>query len=96
VPEQSLIHLKRRTLPTPTATMPDHPAADSPKAIGLALLTRAESSGKQVLLYEPQGVLGGTFTCARCQAAALQPDLMTHSADCGYASGPRRNPITGG
>jgi hypothetical protein len=48
-------------------------------------LTRAEARGKQVLLYAPQGPLGGIFVCSRCGASALQPDLLDHRADCPYA-----------
>ena len=47
----------------------------------------AEARGKQVLLYEPLGPLGGTFTCSRCGAAALQPDLLDLRPDCAYVSG---------
>ncbi len=48
----------------------------------------AEASGKMVLLYEPSGLLGGTFTCSRCGASAPQPDLLDHLPDCGYLFGP--------
>lgn len=47
-------------------------------------LSDAEARGKQVLLYTPGGALGGSFSCARCRAVALQPDLLVHAADCRY------------
>lgn len=50
------------------------------------VLQEAEARGKQVLLYQPAGVLGGTFTCARCGMNAVQPDLLLHVADCPYAA----------
>jgi hypothetical protein len=50
-------------------------------------LINAEARGKQVLLYTPDGALGGSFTCARCRAVALQPDLLVHASDCRYSSG---------
>jgi len=53
-------------------------------------LARAEERGKQVLLYAPQGPLGGIFVCSRCGASALQPDLLDHRADCLYARARRR------
>lgn len=53
-------------------------------------LTRAEERGKQVLLYAPQGPLGGLFVCTRCGASALQPDLLDHRDDCLYARARRR------
>jgi hypothetical protein len=47
-------------------------------------LSDAEARGKQVLLYTPGGALGGSFSCARCRAVALQPDLLVHAATCPY------------
>lgn len=47
-------------------------------------LARAEHRGKQVLLYAPNGPLGGVFVCSRCGASELQPDLLDHRADCLY------------
>lgn len=47
-------------------------------------LARAERRGRQVLLYAPDGPLGGTFTCTRCAATALQPDLLVHRTACFY------------
>ncbi len=47
-------------------------------------LARAENRGKHVLLYAPQGPLGGFFACSRCGASELQPDLLDHRADCPY------------
>lgn len=47
-------------------------------------LVRAEQRGKQLLLYVPQGPLGGSFACSRCGASELQPDLLDHRAGCPY------------
>jgi hypothetical protein len=40
--------------------------------------------GQQVLIYSPEGALGGTFTCTRCRAEAWQPDLLQHAPFCPY------------
>lgn len=65
--------------------MPREPAPPvSPRACE-QVLAEAEVRGKQMLLYEPVGPLGGNFTCVRCGAVALQPDLLTHAAGCRYA-----------
>jgi hypothetical protein len=53
-------------------------------------LARAETRGKQVLVYAPQGPLGGVFGCSRCGASALQPDLIDHRNDCLYRPAARR------
>ena len=53
-------------------------------------LARAEERGKQVLLYAPNGPLGGIFVCSRCGASAWQPDLLDHRADCAYRTPPPR------
>ena len=53
-------------------------------------LARAETRGKQVLVYAPQGPLGGVFACSRCGASALQPDLIDHRDDCPYRPTRRR------
>jgi hypothetical protein len=57
-----------------------------------AELARAEVRGKQVLLYAPDGVLGGLFVCSRCAASALQPDLLDHRGDCPYRPVASRGP----
>jgi hypothetical protein len=54
-------------LPTPTPTPAPAP--------GLA-------PGQQLLLYTPEGPLGGTFTCLHCRAQAWQPALLQHGAGC--------------
>ncbi len=38
--------------------------------------------GQQLLLYTPEGPLGGTFTCLHCRAQAWQPALLQHGAGC--------------
>lgn len=43
--------------------------------------------GQQLLIYSPDGPLGGTFTCSPCRAQAWQPDLLQHAP--GYAYGPQ-------
>jgi hypothetical protein len=65
-------------------SVPDTKPQLSPSSNALEL---AEARGKQVLLYEPQGVLGGTFSCARCGEVAIQPDLLQHAPNCPYVSG---------
>jgi hypothetical protein len=49
-----------------------------------ANLARAEQRGRQVLLYAPDGPMGGSFACTRCIATALQPDLLVHREGCPY------------
>ena len=63
--------------PPSTAQHPPMPSRESE-------LARAEQRGKQVLLYAPQGPLGGVFACSRCGASELQPDLLDHRRDCPY------------
>jgi hypothetical protein len=38
--------------------------------------------GHQLLLYAPDGPVGGTFTCVLCHAQAWQPDLLDHAPHC--------------
>jgi hypothetical protein len=38
--------------------------------------------GQQLLVYTPDGPLGGTFTCVHCRAQAWQPDLLDHALAC--------------
>jgi hypothetical protein len=47
---------------------------------------RPPRSGRQVLFYDPDGPIGGTFTCTVCLAQGWQPDLLQHAADCPYRS----------
>lgn len=47
-------------------------------------LARAEAHGRQLLLYAPDGPLGGSFVCFRCGASALQPVLLQHAQTCPY------------
>ncbi len=44
--------------------------------------------GQVLLVYSPDGALGGTFTCTACRAQAWQPDLLSHAADCPFAANP--------
>ena len=48
---------------------------------------RASSVGEglQVLVYTPDGPVGGTFTCTGCRAQAWQPALLVHAAGCRFA-----------
>lgn len=55
-----------------------------------AALARAEARGKQILLYAPEGPLGGIFVCSRCGTSALQPDLIDHRGTCLYRRKPAR------
>jgi hypothetical protein len=38
--------------------------------------------GQWLLVYTPDGPVGGTFTCTGCAAQAWQPELLAHGADC--------------
>jgi hypothetical protein len=66
--------------------MPHHDVQPGPRRARIDALDDAEARGKLVLFYEPEGVLGGNFTCARCGAVSLQPDLMVHATTCPYAT----------
>lgn len=67
--------------------MPSNLASSTDALLSGNGLDEAERRGKQVLLYQPEGVLSGVFTCARCGAVAVQPDLLMHASDCRYSSG---------
>lgn len=41
--------------------------------------------GQLLLIYTPDGPVGGTFTCVACRAQAWQPDLLVHAAPCPHA-----------
>ena len=45
-----------------------------------------------MLVYTPEGPLGGTFTCTGCKAQAWQPDLLVHGAGCPFVT---MNPAPG-
>jgi hypothetical protein len=49
--------------------------------------TRALALGQQLLIYSPDGALGGTFTCTVCRAQAWQPDLLVHAPGCPHHVG---------
>ena len=66
-------------LPTPPPKPPSPPLA----------LARS-APGPQVLIYTPDGPLGGTFTCTLCRAQAWQPDLLQHAPDCPFLPDPAR------
>ena len=72
--------------------IPDDDADPASRRAPVRALDAAEARGKVVLFYEPGGVLGGTFTCARCAAVAAQPDLLSHAPSCRYAAA--GSPIT--
>ena len=38
--------------------------------------------GQQLLIYTPDGPVGGTFSCVHCRAQAWQPELLVHAAVC--------------
>lgn len=67
--------------------MPSTPMPGTAPRPSDSTLDDAERRGKQVLLYQPEGLLGGVFTCARCGAVAVQPDLLMHASHCRYAAG---------
>ncbi len=48
--------------------------------------------GQLLLVYTPEGPLGGTFTCTGCKAQAWQPDLLVHGAGCPFVT---MNPAPG-
>jgi hypothetical protein len=35
-----------------------------------------------LLIFTPEGPLGGTFICVHCRAQAWQPGLLQHGAAC--------------
>ncbi|MBL8306560.1 MAG: hypothetical protein JNM33_07670 [Rubrivivax sp.] len=61
---------RRRPPPPPPAPPPGLPAGP-----GLA-------PGQLLLIYSPDGPLGGTFICTACRAQAWQPDLLAHAPAC--------------
>lgn len=63
--------------------MVTRPAPPSPTvpAVPQAL---ARALGQQLLVYTPDGPVGGTFTCTQCQAQGWQPDLLDHAPGCPY------------
>lgn len=63
------------------------PAAPHPAAARRHAEALAEVHGQQLLLYTPDGLLGGRFICSRCRAVALQPDLLRHGDACPYRPG---------
>jgi hypothetical protein len=60
-----------------------------PPAEPRQLSSRQRALGKQLLFYRPDGPLGGTFSCAECDAQGWQPELIDHRADCPYRTSPR-------
>jgi hypothetical protein len=57
-----------------------------PPATAVAPMPRlaALRPGQLLLVYTPEGPVGGTFTCVACRAQAWQPDLLVHAADCTF------------
>lgn len=72
-----------------TSPAPLNPDASS--AAAATPLVPARTRGRQLLVYTPDGPVGGTFTCTQCQAQGWQPDLLDHAALCPY-----RAPMTAG
>lgn len=73
--------------PVPPSVPP--PPAGAAPVRGLRLW----HAGRQLLIYQPDGPVGGTFTCTRCAAQAWQPDLLPHAPGCPF--GPPPQPVTG-
>jgi hypothetical protein len=71
----------------PAAPEPLPPAESGPTAAWATL-----APGQQLLIYTPDGPLGGTFTCVHCRAQAWQPDLLGHAQAC---PGRRADPLPG-
>lgn len=61
-----------------TRPAPPHPA------VGVLPLVLTRAPAHQLLLYTPDGPVGGTFTCTQCQAQGWQPELLDHAAGCPY------------
>ena len=65
--------------------MVTRPAPPSPDAgASLVPLVHSRTRVHQLLLYTPDGPVGGTFTCTQCQAQGWQPELLDHAAGCPY------------
>lgn len=73
--------------PRPPVTAPDTGPAPLPGRPG-AGSTRPRPGQRQLLVYTPDGPLGGTFTCLACAAQAWQPDLLDHAPGCPHRHGP--------
>ncbi len=42
--------------------------------------------GRQIMFYAASGLLGGMFTCSRCDASGRHPDVIDHVRGCSYRS----------
>ena len=75
---------------------PPAPPSVPPPPAGAAQVRgpRLWHAGRQLLIYQPDGPVGGTFTCTRCAAQAWQPDLLPHAPGCPFGTPPQ--PVTGG
>ena len=71
--------------------VPAPPTPDASSAAAAAPPAAARALRRQLLVYTPDGPVGGTFTCTQCQAQGWQPDLLDHAALCPY-----RAPMTDG
>lgn len=85
-------------LPTPSPSSPALALAAPAPAGGAAgepadkAGAGAPQPGQWLLLYAPDGPLGGTFTCTECRAQAWQPDLLDHTPACAYRAVKRPPP----
>lgn len=63
---------------------PPSPPPPDPHGAEVALGPLALALGQQLLVYTPDGPVGGTFTCTQCRVQAWQPELLAHAATCPY------------
>ncbi len=77
--------------PKPEAAGAAPEAAGAAPAAAAVPAVHALAPGQLLLIYSPDGPLGGTFTCPVCRAQAWQPDLLVHALGC-----PHHAPLPGG
>lgn len=63
-----------RPPPTPPPALTPAPRAAGPRCL----------PGQLLLLYTPDGPVGGSFTCTGCGAQAWQPELLAHAPGCPF------------
>ena len=91
-------------MPSPTArtdALPLHdslggraPEAQDGRVAGIAAEPPPWHAGRQLLIYQPDGPLGGTFSGTHCPAQAWQPDFQQHAPGCPLCPPPL--PMTAG